>query len=172
MGYAAAAQAAISVAMSIFGHNAKKKQAEKQAIMNHLATLHMYDQYLQTAKELGTQQQAANEEVADGDDSFSLEAARHIASAQVQSDSTGIGGATQYHLLEDIQRKNAQHTYKSGRSLHYSGLQIQSQYIAAAMRYEGQESSTPQVVKPSNGYLAASIGSDVANAASSYFGSK
>ncbi|HIF9256531.1 TPA: virion core protein, T7 gp14 family [Photobacterium damselae] len=169
--WVAAAQAAMSIAGSLFGSAKKKKEARRQAVANHNAALHMFGQYIQSAQELGEQQLAANEETTKDDEQFSLEAAREIATAKVQSDSTGIGGNTQFHLLTDIARENAKHAYNNSRSLHYTTLQIQNQYTAAAMRYQGQLSSTPATQKPSNGYLEAGL-NGAATFANSYFGSK
>ena len=172
MGWATAAQVGMQVLGGIMAHNAKKRQARKQAWANYHASLEMFGQLLQTYKEIGQQQLAANEQSAENNDSFSLEAARREATAKVQSDATGVGGSAQDGILRDLARQNAQHAYANKQSLHYSTLQIQNQYTAANMRYQGQLSSAPDIQKPSDGFLAASIGGAVAQGAASYFGSK
>ena len=165
--------AIVGVFSSVHQYKVQEQQAEEQEKQNQLTQQRYLQQYAMQTQQLAEKSNEQNESAAKQQDEFSLDTARKVATAKVQSEATGIAGNTEQGLLRDIERQNDVRTSDSKRSNFYNNLQISNQMRANGFTLSNQMASIPDVQHPSKtGAVLGALGSIAQGGATAYSGMK
>ena len=143
---------AISAGVSVVQ---QQQQASAQRRVNERATSNSLKQWAQSQSEINTQRRQNSEATAQQTRQYNQEAARAQASQTVAMGERGVGGNTAARSLGQIQMENAQRVSVAERQNSYAQTQAGFESRAADSRFQGQQSSLPQIQRPD--YLSAGL---------------